>query len=320
VTTLRDIGEEGAIAQFLKYTGRRDAGIIQGPGDDCAVVRAAGNEDCDWLLTSDPVIEGTHFDAGAPLAAVGHKAVGRALSDIAAMGGEPRWALINVVAPSRTMISALDAAYEGASALADKHGLAIVGGDISRGQALELHVFAVGVAPAGLAILRSGAKPGDLIFVTGALGGSLAKKHLSFEPRVKQGTWLRGWANSMIDLSDGLASDLRHIVTMSAVGAKLNATAIPVSPAAAAMTDSLTPLEHALYDGEDFELLFTVPEEKRKVFASSWGKAFDLPCTCIGVVTDNRDLIEYATGSGKKTTLETSGYRHFQDQDTENGN
>jgi len=307
--TLKDIGELVAIERIGKrLPGHRD--VILGAGDDCAIVRS-GDTGQDWLLASDPVIENTHFTIETPPAAAGHKAVGRVLSDIAAMGGEPKWGLIDIVAPPQTPVAKLDDFYRGALELAGRHGFIIVGGDIAEGPVLEMHVFGVGAIPTRSAILRSGAKPGDLLFVTGALGGSLAGRHLQVEPRLEQGVWLRDRATAMIDVSDGLASDVRHITTASRVGCDLNVSRIPVSKAAQEMKDGVPALDHALHDGEDFELLFTVPREREAEFADAWQKAFDLPCTRIGVMTDQEALVRCVFADGEAVALEGTGYAHF---------
>ena len=308
--TLEDIGELAAIARITRSlpTGR---GIVKGAGDDCAVLRFPGDARYDWLLTSDPVIEGVHFTSATPAGRIGRKAVGRVLSDIAAMGGQPAWALLNIVAPRSTPVARLDALYAGASRLAAKHGLAIVGGDMASGPVLEVHAFAVGAVPRGAAILRSGSRPGDLIFVTGRLGGSRKGHHLAFDPRMQEGAWLRGWARAMIDVSDGLASDLRHLTDMSGTGARLELARIPVSRAAAALRDGLSPVQHALFDGEDFELLFTLPARKRTAFLRAWQRAFALPCTWIGAMTGRAGRIECAQTDGTIRELNRAGYQHF---------
>jgi thiamine-monophosphate kinase len=308
--TLKDIGEWEAIRNIARFLPPR-ADVIAGPGDDCAVVRSCQDRTHELLLKSDPVIEGIHFRRDASPSAIGHKAIGRVLSDIAAMGGEPCWALINVVAPSRTPLKALHGIYRGALKLAKESGLAIVGGDLSQGPVVELHVFAVGRVPRGRAVLRSGAKPGDVLFVSGTLGGSLQGKHLSFEPRLQEGRFLRQWATSMIDISDGLASDLRHLVEMSRTGALLDASQIPVSIAAWRMNDGRPPLEHALFDGEDFELLFTIPCDRVERFLFRWRRTFDLPCTPVGLITGKRGVIELADANRKKMALQRTGFQHF---------
>ena len=308
--TLKDIGELSAIERLLKYLPAR-SDIVTSAGDDCAVVKPFDNAPHDWLPTSDPVIEGIHFTNETPPAAIGHKAVGRGLSDIAAMGGQPMWALIDIGASPDTPVATIDGIYGGASQLAEEYALAVVGGDISQGPKLEIHVFAIGRVPAGSAVLRSGASSGDLLFVTGSLGGSLQGKHLAFQPRVREGAWLRGRATALIDISDGLASDLRHLSDMSGTGARLNTARIPLSPAACGMNDGRTPLDHSLYDGEDFELLLTIPPRNHETFISSWRQTFDLSCTLIGVLTPKKGIIECVDKDDRVTLLDKKGYEHF---------
>jgi len=310
MSTLRDIGEIGAIER-IRARLPAGADVIVGAGDDCAVVRPAGGDTRDWLLTSDPVIAGVHFTPGAPRAAVGRKAVGRALSDIAAMGGEPAWALVDIAAPASTPVSALDELYDGALDMARAYNLAIVGGDLSDGPVLELHVFAVGSVPSGKAVRRSGAVPGNILCVTGSLGGSAGGRHLDFDPRIEQGVWLRNWATAMIDVSDGLAADLRHLAGMSGTGCELDTGRIPIADAAAAMRNGVSALDHALHDGEDFELLFTLPLEKKTEFAAAWGEEFALTCTQIGIMTAADKGIVLRSADGRTRPLEGAGFRHF---------
>ena len=311
MTTLREIGELAAIERIAKrLPSRRD--VVLGVGDDCAVVRPYADSAEDLVLTSDPVIEGTHFETGTPAAGVGHKALARVLSDLAAMGAEPRWGLLDIAAPADTAVQVLDDLYGGAMKLAAQHEFAIVGGDMAEGPALEIHAFGLGSVPKGKALLRSGARPGDVLFVTGELGGGIMGRHLAIEPRIKEGAWLREWATAMIDVSDGLASDVRHMTTQSRTGCDLNASAIPVSPAAEGMDDSRSPLEHALHDGEDFELLFTIPEGREDAFVAAWQKVFCLPCTRIGVMTGNVDLVQCVFPDGATFALEGTGYAHFK--------
>lgn len=182
----RNIGEDALIRRLAKLVpGRAD--VVAGIGDDCAVVRTGRRDSFDWLLKSDPVIEGVHFTPTAPAEAIGHKALGRVLSDIAAMGGEPMWVLIDLVAPASVPVKRIEGMYRGLAKLARRHGVAIVGGDTARGKTLELHIFAVGRIPRGRAVLRSGGKPGDSLYVTGSLGGSGQGRHLRFEPRLVEG-------------------------------------------------------------------------------------------------------------------------------------
>ncbi|MDP6490810.1 MAG: thiamine-phosphate kinase [Kiritimatiellia bacterium] len=306
MNTVQSIGETALIERLVgRLANGRD--VIVGPGDDCAVVRAGAE---DWLLTSDPVIEGIHFTPDAKPEHVGHKAIARALSDIAAMGGAPRWALVDLVAPDTTDSARIEAIYDGMAATAATLDLAVVGGDVARGPALELHIFAVGSVPRGQAVLRSGTRPGDAIFVTGALGGSrVSEHHLTFTPRLREGQWLceGNWASSMCDVSDGLSTDLHHITAASGVGAELQVAGIPCSEAIRGSSD---PITHALKDGEDFELLFTVPPDKHNAFIAAWLEAHALACTCIGTVTAGH-AIEGVAADGNRTTLVAAGYDHF---------
>ena len=308
--TVKDLGERGVIEQLARLLPSRDD-VTVGVGDDTAVVRAGG--DTDFLLTSDPVVEGTHFLPETPAELAGRKAVGRSLSDIAAMGGDPLWAVIDLVAPPTTPVDRVLGLDAGAAQMAKAAGLAIVGGDTSGGSTLEAHVFIVGRVPVGTALLRSGARPGDRLYVTGRLGGSLAGHHLTFEPRLAEGRWLRegGWAGAMIDLSDGLATDLRHLLDESGVGAELDLSEVPLSEAARAASDSRGPIEHALYDGEDFELLFTVPPDRQAAFGAAWAASFDLPCTAVGRITGDAGVLAARDVDGRRRDLAGHGYEHF---------
>jgi thiamine-monophosphate kinase len=237
--------------------------------------------------------------------------MGRVLSDLAAMGAAPRWLLINLVAPESMLLSDIDDIYRGANKIASDFGAVIVGGDVAKGSNLELHVFGTGAVPEDKMVQRKGAASGDLLFVTGALGGSITGGHLKFIPRVTEGIWLRDWVTAMMDISDGLASDLRRLLKMSNAGADLQIKNIPITDAALGMSDSLTALEHALYDGEDFELLFTVANGRKCEFYSAWQKEFNLPCTCIGAVTNDVGKIFLVNNNGGRALLDRHGYEHF---------
>ncbi len=309
------MGEIAAIEMIRQcLPDRKD--IIDGRNDDCAVVRPGSKWPYDLLFTSDPVIEGVHFKAGTPPHAIGRKAIGRVLSDIAAMGGEPKWALINIAAPGSTKASLLKEIYKGAVTLANKYGMAIAGGDMANSSLLHINVFAAGYTPKGAAILRSGASHNELLYVTGSLGGSAIGKHLNFEPRVCEGIWLRKWATAMIDISDGLATDIRHLTNLSGTGAILNIDQLPVSKAAIKMKDGVSPVNHALRDGEDFELLFTIPIRKKNDFERAWQAEFDTPCTRIGLTTKQKGVIDCISANNKTSKLATSGYQHFKSRKT----
>lgn len=307
----QQIGEDNLIRRLKRLVpGRAD--VIAGIGDDCAVVRTGRRDPYDLLLKSDPVIEGVHFLPSTPGGAIGHKALGRVFSDLAAMGGEPLWVLVDLVAPPTASVSRIEAIYQGMARLARRYGAAIVGGDTSRGPALEVHVFAVGRLPRGTALLRSGARPGEALYVTGSLGGSGLGRHLRFEPRLREGQWLRDAAGvtAMMDVSDGLATDLRRLAAASGTGVVLDLGCVPVAAAARRLRDKRSALEHALADGEDFELLFTVRSRKVRAVESAWANAFRLPCTRIGAMTVQPGRVEGRDGEECKE-LTIHGYEHF---------
>lgn len=308
---VQQMGEDNLIRR-LKSLAPLRTDVVCGIGDDCAVVRTGRHDPYDLLLKSDPVIDGVHFGIEAAGAAIGHKALGRVLSDLAAMGGEAQWVLVDLVAPPEAEVARIEAIYKGMARLARRYGVAMVGGDTSRGQVLEVHVFAVGRVPQGTAVLRSGAHAGEAIYVTGSLGGSGSGRHLKFEPRLTEGQWLRasGMVTAMMDVSDGVATDLRRLAAASGVGAVLESDRIPVSAAARRMKTGRSALEHALADGEDFELLFTVKRGKEMRFETDWAKAFRLPCTRIGEMTPCRGKVELKEGPRCKV-LKVRGYEHF---------
>jgi thiamine-monophosphate kinase len=306
--TIRQTGETEMIRRLTAALPLGDS-VRCGPGDDAAVVRADG--ETDWLLTSDSVTVGIHVTADAPPDRIGHKAVARTLSDVAAMGGEPRWALLDLVTPPDAPVEWLEAIYRGASSTAQRYGLDLVGGDTSRAHALSLHLFVVGSLPRGTAVLRSGARPGQRLYVTGVLGGSGKGRHLTFEPRLDEGRWLREgrWAAAMIDLSDGLSTDLHHLARQSGVGAVLDAAKIPLSPDAGGDL----PLRRALDEGEDYELLFTVDPERAAEFDAAWRDHFSIPCTPIGLITDDEGTLLLRDAAGCETPIEPDGYDPFME-------
>lgn len=309
---LSDIGEHSAIRRLTCFLHAGDD-VLVGAGDDCAVVRPSVSSDEDWVLTSDPVVEDFHFRNTDNPQLIGWKAVGRALSDIAAMGASPRWSLIDVVAPGSTPLETLEQVYQGARRIADEFGLKIVGGDLSEGSSLGIHVLAIGSLPCGKALLRSGAAAGDSIFVTGELGGSSAGRHFTFEPRIRVGEFIRDWATSAIDVSDGLATDLRHLLDASNAGASIHLAEIPVSESAASMADGNDALKHALRDGEDFELLFTIPGESCPEFLRHWHEHFSSPALSrIGIITDRTGELQGVDANGEILDIEGWGFRHFE--------
>ena len=289
--------------------------VVIGPGDDCAVLDL-GLADDYVLFKTDAVTEGIHFAADAPPEKIGHKALGRCLSDIAAMAGTAVAALVTIALPRKFDPEFVAAIYTGMNSLAQKYGVAIVGGETTTNpDRMLISIAVLGRVARGKAALRTGAKAGDAIFVTGELGGSLAGKHLDFEPRLAEAAWLAGHfaLHAMIDLSDGLAGDLRHVLKASGVGAELLKSAIPVSRAAklrAKTGQSKPPFVAALTDGEDFELLFTVAAGDAVKISDRWKIQFPaVRLSCIGKITTETGLRVRDRNGVQPLTAD--GYVHF---------
>lgn len=304
--TLGTLGER-ALVSWLRPRLPTRPDVLVGAGDDCAVV-AGPRPGEELVLKSDPIAEGRHFAPGADPRLVGRKALGRVLSDFASMGAEPRWALVDFAAPAQTPADFARGALEGLSELALRFGVAVVGGDTSEAPVAQLHVFAAGVAPSGQAMLRSAARPGDAVFVTGEFGRSYESgRHFSFEPRLREGTWLRRrGVRCCIDVSDGLACEAWHVADESRVRIELRASDIPLSELCAAMPDSL---RHALGDGEDFELLFTARPDVAAGLEDSFAAEFPgVRCARIGQVAASEDNGLVVMDGAE---LPRSGYEHF---------
>jgi thiamine-monophosphate kinase len=307
---------EFALIQRLTRSLPTNPSVVLGVGDDCAVLDA-GAPDRLLLFKTDAVVEGVHFTSDTPPEKIGHKALGRCLSDIAAMAGTPTAALITIGLPRDFKPEVVEAIYAGMNALARRHEVAIVGGETTTNpERIFISVALLGWVPRGKGVLRSGAEAGDAIFVTGELGGSLAGKHLEFEPRLAEARWLAQHfsLHAMLDLSDGLAGDLRHILASSRVGAELLAPSIPISREArlvAKASSSAKPaLLAALTDGEDFELLFTVASRDAVPLLDAWRKHFPkLPLTCIGKIKAGEGVTIRDKNSVRPLTAH--GYEHF---------
>jgi thiamine-monophosphate kinase len=301
-----NLRDERAITERLRKAAVLPAGspVILGIGDDCAIYRPRGSAD-DLLFTSDMFIEGVHFrrETHKP-AEAGRKALTRSLSDIAAMGGAPGFCLVALCVPGWAASAWVDRFFDGILHLAASTGTVLAGGDLSHGETLACDVTVCGAVPRGTALVRSGARPGHEIYVSGALGGSALgletnkgrarKRHLCPEARLALGQFLREHlrATSAIDLSDGLSLDLRRLCLASEVAAEI--VAPPRFPGAS--------LEQALHGGEEYELLFTV-RGGVKVPGSFEG----LPLTRIGSIVRGNGGVVYLDGK----PLEALGYDHF---------
>jgi len=259
---------EFAFIDWLRRRTRSSSRVLIGPGDDTAALAWPNDAPC--LVTTDMLLEGSCFrleEAGPHR--VGRKAMAVNLSDIAAMAGVPVAAVVSVGLPRRGGRALAEALYLGLREVADAFDTAIIGGDTNSWDGpLVISVTLLGSATPRGPVQRSGARLGDWLLATGTFGGSILGKHLDFTPRVHEALTLHQAADlhAMIDVSDGLAADVEKLCTESCCGAVLRAEAIPIDSAAYRMTDAQTPLQHALGDGEDFELVFAVsPEDGRRL-------------------------------------------------------
>ncbi|HEY1678796.1 MAG TPA: thiamine-phosphate kinase [Candidatus Sulfotelmatobacter sp.] len=317
--------ERQLIAQIRRMANRRmrpATGILTGIGDDCAVLEASPGYE--FLVTTDFCLEGIHFRRDWHTAeSAGHRCLARGLSDIAAMGGEPVAVFLSLAVPAKLPQSWVRGFLRGLIRLAEKHGVTLAGGDTAESRdGILADIIVVGRVRRGEAILRSGARPGDRVYVSGELGGSALAvqemerhprrklnpraygRHFFPAPRLQAGRLFRQkkLVSAMIDLSDGLSSDLAHICEESGVGAEVDAGRIPRARVGKIEVD----LDLALHGGEDYELLLTVPEGKR-VPERVGGVAM----TCVGRITGSHGMF-IRDGRGVRRKLEPQGWEHFR--------
>lgn len=291
----------------IRKRARPNESVIVGIGDDAAVLRGNG----DILVATDMLMEGVHFVVDdVPAELIGRKALAVNLSDIAAMAGTPTSCFVSVALSRGRGREFAERVLAGLQQLADEHHVAVAGGDTNIWDGpCVINVVVVGTAcPAGGA-LRSGAQPGDVILVSGALGGSLSGRHFTFRPRLDQAHQIARTAaiHAMIDISDGLISDLGHILDESGVGAELDLSAIPIHADVAAALPASERLHHALHDGEDFELLLCVSESDAETLMLDW--PFDIPLTRIGRILDTPGCWSI-DADGRRQPLQRSGWEH----------
>ena len=327
---LKEIGEFGLIDRIKEGTVFDETGVVAGIGDDAAVFQPSPQ--LYQLLTTDMLVENVHFllDKTTP-AQLGYKALAVNLSDIAAMGGRPRHAVVSLGLPPWLPVEFVVAVYDGMKEICREFAVNIVGGDtVASPHALVINAAVTGeVEPDGL-LRRSGAKPGDAVVVTGTLGNSacgldllqrsdwtelefawpLVTAHLTPQPQVAIGRQLAGWgATSADDISDGLASEANELARASGVGIRLYPDSIPLSShlIAAAVCLGREPLDYALYGGEDYQLIFTIGQDDLGRLAGKGG-----PLTVVGEVTDEAGGVVLVGTDGKVSPLTPRGYNHFR--------
>lgn len=320
----------GRIEEIATQARLRNSAVRLGIGDDAALFK--GTTGRDQVLTCDWFLEGSHFLREAhPPDAVGWKCLARAVSDVAAMGGLPSCFLLSLALPASHTGVWLEQFLVGLRRAAKRFACELVGGDTTRKKDILINVTVVGEVRTGRAVLRAGARPGDVLFVSGQLGEAelglrllrrgkrsvtgrdpIFKKHLYPEPRLALGRWLAGkprLASAMMDLSDGLSSDLPRLCTASGVGARVETAKIPaVRLPNSARGRHWDRLDLALHGGDDYELLFTVPRRKRKLVPRSFG---GIPITPIGEITRALSLV-LVDEAGLEQPLANRGWDPFR--------
>jgi thiamine-monophosphate kinase len=300
------MGEFELIDRFFATLGARRADTVDGVGDDAALtVVPAGHE---LVSCVDTLVDGRHFPKGTDAEDIGWRSLAVNLSDLAAMGAHPAWALLALTLPEIDE-EWLDGFARGFGKLAAEAGVALVGGDTTRGP-LTISVTALGTVPAGTALRRRGARPGDLLYVTGWPGdaaaglaliegrlrgqganrGALERKFRHPEPRLAFGQGLRGIASACIDVSDGLAQDLGRLASASGVGAVIRARELPLSRALYALAGEESARRYSLAGGDDYELLFTAPSSARTAISALMARAGAPACHCIGEIVAGKGV------------------------------
>lgn len=333
---IEKLGEHGLIRRIQKRFKPKDRSIVAGIGDDAAIINPS--PDKSLIISTDTLREGIHFKKNyfSPYD-IGWKAVAVSVSDIAAMGGVPRFLLLSIAVPKKIIVKDIDGLLYGVEDIVRRYNLALIGGNISRSKnGITLDTTLIGELSKGTGRFRSGASVGDLIYVTGivgnsAIGFSLLKSssvyltpplstspfisaHLRPLPKVNEGIMLtkNKLATAMIDISDGLLADLFHVCEQSNVGANIYRDLIPLPDVPIKLKKRLAkePLFYALYGGEDYELLFTVKKKDKEKLASIC-KRNNFDITFIGEITSKDNGIRIVGNDGKKKKIRPGGFDHF---------
>ncbi|WP_438865268.1 thiamine-phosphate kinase [Neptunicella sp.] len=315
------------IDSFFKQRSYQRKDVLIGIGDDCAVSSVAAGQNL--AVTTDTLVNGVHFPENTSPQAIAHKAVAVNLSDLAAMGAEPAWINLSLSIP-QVDEQWLDEFSQGMRELCEYYSVQLIGGDTVKGP-LSITITAMGFIPEQQALTRSGAKPGDLLYVTGTLGDAALgldivqnkvevpykfreslTNRLNFPtPRVLAGTTLRRLATACIDVSDGLLSDLKHILKASNCGAVVNLDKVPLSQALLESVEPQDGLEYALVGGDDYELLFCIPEEQKGNLDRALLHS-NVAVTCIGQMTGQPGKLELQLNK-QPFEFNVRGYEHFSE-------
>lgn len=313
------------ISRYFSNGGYKRRDVVIGIGDDCAVTNVPENQQL--AVTTDTLVAGVHFLKDAPAKSVAYKTVAVNLSDLAAMGAEPAWISLSLSLPEVNE-DWLAEFVEGLYDLTQYYSVQLIGGDTVKGP-MAMTITAQGFIPPGSELTRSGAKPGDWVYVTGTLGDAgvgldilqnkltvegeardvLINRHYYPTPRVAVGTAIRRIATSCIDLSDGLISDLGHILAASGCGANIHVDRLPLSRAMTSAVDSEKAIEYALSAGDDYELLFTVSEEQRGNLETSLAST-NVKATCIGQLSGHTEKLSLFKGDKTYVPSSSRGYEH----------
>ncbi|MBI4706327.1 MAG: thiamine-monophosphate kinase [Candidatus Omnitrophica bacterium] len=293
------IGEFGLIERFRRKI-KTDPSVVVGSGDDCAVLKFDKRRY--QLFTCDMLVEGIDFTKNTDPYLIGRKSVAVSISDIASCCGEPTHCLVSLGLPENTNLKTADGLFEGIFGICKKYHINLVGGDLSSSEKIVIDVSMLGLVDKNKLTLRSKAQDGDIIFVTGSLGGSIRGRHLCFEPRLKEARFLAHnfKVNAMIDISDGLVQDLGHILEQSKVGGVIYENLLPISKDANGINE-------AFYMGEDFELLFTLPKDQSRRLLDKRKSGF-YP---IGEIIKKKSGLTLIDKKANEVEVKSGGFRHF---------